>query len=681
MEIQLIEKVVAVGKSKEVIDALKKILKSSPGNIKALETLAFIYIKTSNYQFANEYITKALELDPLNYNFRITKGNILNELKKYEDALACFYESIKINANNSYAYSNMSNSYIGLNDFIQAVECSKIAIELNKININAYINCGIALLNLKKIEESIYYLETALAIDDKNYAALVNYANAYEIKGQSDRALKIYTKATEVDPTRVEAFIKIGIYHEERSNYSTASLYYEKAFNINPDYEGLIGIHFRTKNKICDWSNYHVIKSNIFKIIESNKNVIDPFTILTMTDDNSIIEKSIKSTLSVVYSKIKNINKFNYRKVNNKSKIKIGYISSDFYDHATMRLMLEMLENHSEKKFEIFLISLTQPIFDMIYERIHRKFQNRLMDYSLYTGEDLIEKLRGLHLDIAIDLKGYTKDSKPEIFAARIAPLQMNYLGYPGSSYLNNIDYIISDEYITPKCYKNIFSEKIFNLNTSYQVNNSIFKINKKERNECNLPLDKFIYCSFNGGQKITPDIARCWVRILNGTDDSVFWIFIENDDAKNNLTEFFIKNGISSNRIIFANKVQHMEHLNRMANADLHLDTFPYTAHTTCSDSIRAGVPILTIIGKSFASRVCASILKRFDASVLITESYEQYVNTAIELYKNKNLLRNIKNKISNEIYLSSFFNPKSYALELEKAYEACLFDMEKGR
>lgn len=681
MEIHLIEKVVASGKANEVINALEKILENDPGHIKAIEALAFIYIKKLNYQIADEFISKALRLEPFNFNFWITKGNILNELKRYEDGLNCFHESLKLKENNSYAYSNMSNSYIGLNDFNQAVECSELAIELNNLNINAYINYGVALLNLQRIEESIYYLEKALLIDNKNYAALVNCGSAYEIKGESDRALKIYIKATEIDSTRIEAFVKIGAFYEERNNFKKASLYYEKAFNINPEYEGLIGLHFRTKNRICEWSNYNELKSKIFQFVESNKYSIDPFTILTITDDNEIIEKSVKASLSIVYQKIKKIDGFNNINTKIKQRIKLGYISSDFYDHATMRLMLEMLENHSKDKFEIYLISLAPPKIDEIYKRIETNFQNSLLDFSVYRGAEIISNLRNLNLDIAIDLKGYTKDSKPEIFASRIAPIQINYLGYPGSSYLNNMDYIISDEYITPEHYNGLFSEKIINLKNSYQVNNSIFKLNKKTKVEINLPTDKFIYCSFNGSQKITPDILECWVRILKEAENSVFWIFIENDEAKNNLTLFFVRNGIDSHRIIYASKVQHIEHLNRLSNADLHLDTFPYTAHTTCSDSLRAGLPILTIVGKSFASRVCASILTRFDAYELITESYEHYVNKAIELYKNKFLLKNIKNKISNDIYASKFFNPKAYALELEDAYEACLLNMERGK
>ena len=293
-------------------------------------------------------------------------------------------------------------------------------------------------------------------------------------------------------------------------------------------------------------------------------------------------------------------------------------------------------------------------------------------DVRLKTDDEIVKFSRELKIDIAIDLMCFTKYNKFGIFAKRCAPIQVNYLGYPGTSGANYLDYIIADKIIIPKESQKYYSEKIVYLPDTYQANDSTKKISDKifTREELGLPKDGFVFCCFNNNYKITPQVFDVWMHLLERVKKSVLWILSENINISKNLKKEATIRGIDSNRIVFAERIKMNEHLARQKVADLFIDTFPYTGHTTASDALWVGLPVLTRIGKSFASRVSASLLNAIDLSELVTNSEKEYEDLAIELAINSPKLKEIKNKLKNNKNTKPLFNTQVFARNIEKAY-----------
>ena len=308
---------------------------------------------------------------------------------------------------------------------------------------------------------------------------------------------------------------------------------------------------------------------------------------------------------------------------------------------------------------------------DAMKKRISKAF-DKFYDLRLKTEDEIVKFSRELKIDIAIDLMCFTKYHKFGIFVKRCAPIQVNYLGYPGTSGTNYLDYIIADKIIIPKESQKYYSEKIVYLPNTYQANDSTKKISDKifTREELGLPKDGFVFCCFNNNYKITPQVFDVWMRLLERVENSVLWILSENINISKNLKKEATLRGIDFNRIVFAERIKMNEHLARQKVADLFIDTFPYTGHTTASDALWVGLPVLTRIGKSFASRVSASLLNAIGLSALATNSEKEYEDLAIELATNSAKLKEIKNKLKNNRNTKPLFNTQIFARNIEKAY-----------
>jgi predicted O-linked N-acetylglucosamine transferase (SPINDLY family) len=297
-----------------------------------------------------------------------------------------------------------------------------------------------------------------------------------------------------------------------------------------------------------------------------------------------------------------------------------------------------------------------------------------MADAADLYDEKIIQKSRNSNIDIAIDLNGYTADGRPGVFANRAAPIQINHLGYPGTMGAEYIDYIIADQEVIPPEALPYYSEKVIYLPECYQVNDSKRKISDKKfsKNELGLPESGFVFCCFNNNYKITPEIFDCWMRILQNIEGSVLWLLKDNEFASQNLRREAERRGISSSRLVFADRMSPEEHLARHNYADLFLDTYPCNAHTTASDSLWAELPLLTLAGQSFASRVAASLLNALNLQELITFSIPEYEAIAIELAKSPSKLETVKHKLSTAKLEKSLFNTEAFARNLERAYTA---------
>ena len=354
-------------------------------------------------------------------------------------------------------------------------------------------------------------------------------------------------------------------------------------------------------------------------------------------------------------------------------KIRVGYFSADFQEHAVAYLTVGLYEFHDKDKFEVFAFSLQRaPATDEMNSRLRDIF-DRFMDVENMTDLEIARLSRKLEIDIAIDLAGPTKSSRTGIFSYRVAPIQVNWLGYPGTIGTNFIDYIVADKTIIPESCRGLYAEKVVYLPNTYMVDDSkrIASSRIFTRKECGLPEKGFVFCCLNNSYKFNPHDLDCWAKILLKINNSVFWISENNKYFKLNIMDEFERRGINPSRIIFAQKVELMpDYLARYALADLFLDTWPYNAHTTAVDSLKAGVPVLTLMGKSFASRVAASLLNAVGLPELITNTQEEYETLAIELATNPKKLADIKQKLAVNRFTTPLFDTPLFTKNLEAAY-----------
>ena len=421
--------------------------------------------------------------------------------------------------------------------------------------------------------------------------------------------------------------------------------------------------------KICSWSGLAESLENISKKVVSNEKVATPFSLLALNDDALLHKKSSEIYVQSRYP-------FNpvletILKRPQGQKIRVGYFSADFHNHATANLMAELFELHDKSQFELVGFSFGPITNDEMRQRLEKSF-DQFIEVANKSDIEIAQLSRDLNIDIALDLKGFTQDARTGIFAHRAAPIQVNYLGYPGTMGADYIDYIIADKTLIPPELQSHYSEKVISLPNSYQVNDRQRIISDKQftRQELGLPENGFVFCCFNNNYKILPATFEGWMRILRAVEGSVLWLLQDNSWVVENLKKEAEKQDIVPDRLVFSERLPLPEHLARHSQADLFLDTAPYNAHTTTSDALWVGLPVLTLMGRSFASRVAGSLLNAVGLSELITGTQEEYEALAIELAMNPNKLEDIKLKLANNRMTTPLFDTLSFAKNIEAAY-----------
>ena len=591
--------------------------------------------RTGQVKKAKGICLKILEDEPKNFDILHLLGVISFQLKDYKKSSELISEAIKINPKDAEAYNNMAIVSKKLNQFDVAYNNFCNAIKLKPDYAEAHNNCGVILKELKKEEDAIKSFELAIKFN-KNYA---------------------------------EAYYNLGHIFFERKKYNEALKNFYQSYKINSKLDYLLSSIIFIKHRICEWNSFDKNLFDLENIILNEKKKINPFLTLSFYESPQLQKTSAEIFVKNEYNDKNNQNyKFNNQA---KKKLRIAYYSADFRNHPMSYLLANLYELHDKNKFEIIGISFGPDKNDEMRKRVSSAF-DKFYDLRLKTEDEIVKFSRELKIDIAIDLMCFTKYHKFGIFVKKCAPIQVNYLGYPGTSGTNYLDYIIADKILIPKESQKHYSEKIVYLPDTYQANDSTKKIADKifTREELGLPKDGFVFCCFNNNYKITPQVFDVWMRLLEKVENSVLWILSEDINISKNLKKEATIRGIDFNRIVFAERIKMNEHLARQKVADLFIDTFPYTGHTTASDALWVGLPVLTRIGKSFASRVSASLLNAIGLSELVTNSVKEYEDLAIELAKNPPKLKEIKNKLKNNRNTKPLFNTQIFARNMEKAY-----------
>ena len=590
-------------------------------------------------------IDYAITHDNKNIDFLFKLAIACAQDSRLNDALIIFQKIFPFKKNDFLFFYNYGLIFSIQGKHHQAIEMYNNALILNPNDSDTLANIGSSLTDLGRNEEGLFFLDQALKNNSQIAEAWANRAVVLTRFGQHDEAVESYAMASKI---------------KNKIDYLPGDLIYSKM-------------------KICAWNDLEGSKKDIIKGIEAGLPVIKPFTAIALFDSESLHRQ-----VAEIYSKI-SCPAISERQINNclfsGRKIRIGYFSADFHNHATLHLMAEFFELHDKNKFEIIAFSFGPNVKDGLWERVSKVF-DQFIEVKDKTDREISLLSRRLNIDIAIDLKGYTKDSRPGIFCIGAAPIQINYLGYPGTIGVGTLDYVIADKTVIPESSQAQFSEKIIYLPNSYQINDTQRPISDKvfSRNELGLPESAFVYCCFNNNYKILPETFSSWMRILNSVDGSVLWLLEDNPWAANNLKKAAQIAGINSDRIVFAKRASQEDHLSRHRAADLFLDTHPYNAHTTASDALWAGLPILTIVGGAFAGRVCASLLRAAGLPELITETRDQYEKLAIELAKNPKKLLALKERLAQNRLTKPLFDTITMTKQIESAYQMVFKRFSEG-
>jgi predicted O-linked N-acetylglucosamine transferase (SPINDLY family) len=444
---------------------------------------------------------------------------------------------------------------------------------------------------------------------------------------------------------------------------------FERTIQISPNFAWARGQYLNTLSRVCDWSFYAKHLVSLVEQIQKGERACRPFTTLSIFDGPKLQKNAAEIYIQAKHP-LQAMPAF-AKEPHRSSKIRLGYYSPDFCNHAVSCLIVELLELHDKNKFELIAFSFGPNTQDDMRQRVASAF-DQFIDVRFKSDKEIALLSREMGIDIAIDLAGFTQDARTRIFAYRCAPIQVNYLGFPGTMGAEYIDYLIADETLIPDSSLSGYSEKIIKMPYSFQANDRQKVISDRvfSRQELGLPAKGFVFCCFNNNYKITPEIFDVWMRVLQKVPGSVLWLLADNPTAQANLTKEAIHRGVEAGRLIFAQRLALPEYLARYRAADLFLDTVPFNAGTTASDALWAGLPVLTLMGESFAGRMAASLLNAIEMPELIEQTIDGYESRAIELATKPKQMAAIRAKLAANRLTTPLFNTPLFTRHLEQAY-----------
>jgi predicted O-linked N-acetylglucosamine transferase (SPINDLY family) len=650
---------------------LEKVIKTDSYNSKANELLAYIYGNSGEIDASFELLIVACNQNDCSPEALYYLGSIQLKRTLFGQAIQTFKKSIFKGGEFFEALHDLATAQAHTGDLNAAINNYQKCLKFGNLSHELFFNIARIYDDLKRYDEALAHYDKALSLKP-------DYAEAWSNKGVTlndlkryDEAIAHYDKALSLKPEYAEAWSNKGSTLNELKRYDEAIAHYDKALSLKPDIDWIYGDLIHAKMKICNWSEYRNSLEIVSKKVMANDKVASPFTLLSLTDIASLHKQSSEIYAKDKYSKPSSLEAI--PKLAKKEKIRIAYFSPDFRNHPVSFLTAELFEIHNRQRFEVFAFSLQQPpVSDETNLRLRIGF-DKFFDVGNMSDKEIAKFSREHEVDIAIDLAGPTQFSRTGIFSFRAAPIQVNWLGYPGTIGADFIDYIVADSTIIPETHREFYIEKVVCLPDTYMVDDSkrLTSARRFTREECGLPKNSFVFCCFNNGYKFNSQVLDGWSRILTAVENSVLWIPENNEYFKVNIAVEFERRGLNRSRLIFAKRLEAMaDHLARYNVADLFLDTHPYNAHTTAVDSLKAGIPVLTLMGQSFASRVAASLLNAIGLPELITNTQKDYEALAIELAMNPQKLADIKCKLETNRLGAPLFDTPLFTQNLETAY-----------
>ena len=673
------------GKLDAASRCIKLALKAYPDSAAALHCQGLLEYQRQRYETAAKFIEQAIAIQPADPVMHNNAG--LAWLAHGQPAKAIEHFDLALARDGQYAQAwfNRGNACRIQGKLPDAQACFERACEIDPYFVDALNNLGIVLRQLGKPQAATNVFEQCLQLNPAYYLALNNLGLAKQALGEEKQALELYLAALKFAPNYLEGHINAGNLLQNTGHYAQALEHYRVAYKLAPTLDLLLGNLAQCNAMLCHWHDFNHQWRQIIKLTQGGHLPCSPFVLLSGCDDPAL---SLRVAQRYTERLVPNLDvpSQSYKAMPGQSvekkKLRVGYFSSDFKEHPVAYLTVGVIEAHDRENFEVIGFALSQPGNDPLGQRICSAF-DELVDLSGQSDSDAVGIARTYQLDIAIDLNGYIDGGRPSIFKARVARVQVNYYGYPGTMGANFMDYIVGDRFVIPPGNEIHYQEKIIFLPGSYQPNDDQRPIAEPSgsRSEHGLPEEAFVYCSFNKPYKITPPVFEAWMKVLSAVPHAVLWLQAVDETVIRNLRTAAAKRGIAADRLVFAGRVPTTaDHLARYRLADLFLDTLPYTAHTTANDALWAGLPVLGLSGQTFSARVSESLLATLGLTDLVMRSLEDYQTTAIELARSPDRLAEIRQRLESVKQSSSLYKPRQITQWLEAGLKQACARQSRG-
>ena len=685
------------------LDSYDRALAVAPNNVEALFNRGFVLDSLARYDEALASYDRAVALNPDLAEGWVGRGNILHNQRRHHDALAAFDRALAIKHDVPGAWLGRGNTLCALGRHQDALAAYEQALAAQPQFAEAWNGRGNVLFELRRLDEASTAYDNALSIEPNLVEAWVGRGNVLNELGRPDPALAAYDRALAIKADLASAWHGRASIHykckryteavacedralalradyadacanrgnslKELGDFTGAIASYDRALVLDPDIRYVPGLRLNARLGLCDWSDIDAECARIASLVQANCPATMPFLMLAVDSSPSVqhacarlyTAKNFPATADSAWRGPKYAH----------DRIRIAYVSGDLREHAVTALTAGLFEHHDRDRFEITAVSLTADTQDAMNMRLRRAF-DRYVNVHDQSDADVVALLRRLEIDIAVDLTGHTGDARTGIFAARAAPVQVNYLGFPATMGAGYFDYIIADAFVAPLRRQDCFSERIVHLPDTFQANDA-----KRPRASAppsrvslGLPDRGFVFCCFNNSYKIRPAIFDVWMRLLHRVDGSVLWLLDSNPHVPQNLRREATARGIGGERLVFARRAPYADYIARYQAADVFLDTLPFGGGTTTSDALWSGLPVITCPGESFASRMSGSLLRALGMPEMIAGSLEDYEALALRLACDADFCSAIKEKLAHNRTTYPLFDTRRFTRHLEKAF-----------
>jgi protein O-GlcNAc transferase len=668
-----------LGRRDEAVIAYRRALALRPGYVSALNNLGVVLDQLDRHEEALECFRKAVALDPANADVHTNMGVVYQRMKRFDEAVAAHQKAISIAPRVAGAHLNLGLALREQGLLEAAAESFQGAASLKPDYADAHMRLGTIYRALGRHDEAIACLRRALSIKPDHVEALLHLGSACQEQGRLAEMLAHFETAIALDPGSADAHHNRGIALQALSRHEEAIASFREALRLDPEHKYTLGALLWSELLGCRWEAREAEIAALKAAVRAGKSLTEPFALMAVSEDLEELrlcaEKFYEDRVRSRRTRLWNGERYEH------SRIRIAYLSADFREHAVAGCIAELIERHDRSKFEIIGASLGVDDGSATRSRLLRGF-DRFLDLRPAGDLDAAMRLRETEVDIVVDLMGYTNTSRPGLLAHRPSPIQVAYLGYPGTVGADFLDYILADPFVLPEEHQRFYSERVVYLPDSYQANDSKREIAERvpTRAEAGLPESGFVYCCFNNSYKIAPKVFDIWMRLLAQVPGSVLWILGDNAAAGENLRKEAGARGIAPERLVFARRVSVAEYRARCRLADLFLDTLPYNGHGTTSDMLWSGLPVLTCAGTTFAGRVAGSLLHAAGLPELVTSSLERYEALALRLARERALLAELRERLQRNRTSAALFDTKRFCRHLESAFRTMWETSQRG-
>lgn len=703
----------ADGRLQEASDHWTIALDIKPTHLLLLNKMGALARRMGNEVDAENIFRKAISVDASQPEAHFNLGNCLSSRGEWLAAIQSYTNSIESKPDFVQAYNNLAIALQNYGRPDEAIKVIETGLSQMPNEPKLHVNKARALQAMALGKAAVAYLRETLSKLGRDFEILTvladmevaqndfasagphyqealkikpesdvvhnNYGNMLQSVGNLDAAMAHYKEAIKINPSFYQALHNLCNILNARKDYAQSLQYLEQVRAINPQSPYLAGMQMNARLHTCTWDNWSTHTNEVESGVSHGLKTVNPFPPLAFFTNVALLSRS-----AALWTKNESPEHYVLPAIQKRSrvpgqKIRVGYYSADLYTHATALLMAGVLEAHDREKFEWIAFSFGPVQDDALSGRVRAAF-DQFIDVRNYSDRVVAQLSREMEIDIAVDLKGFTQDARTGIFAERAAPIQVNYLGFPGSMGAPYIDYIIADRVIIPDELKKHYSEAVVRLPHCYQTNDNKRLISNVVPTRLSQGLPEYgrVLCSFNNNYKITPQVFDIWMRVLKRFPDCVLWLLQDNPRAMENLRSEAKERNVDEGRLVFAPRLRNEDHLSRHQLADLFIDTFPCNAHTTASDALWAGLPIVTCAGETFASRVAASLLTTMDMPDCVTFDLLSYEQKIIDLLEKSDSLLALRARVLRARTQSPLFATGDIARHLESAYAQMVYRNE---